>query len=286
LEVPYLIKLLTPAVAVIAVAFAAAILTASHTPTSSAAPALDSEEQAFVNLINNYRAQNGKAPLALNTDLNEAADWMSNDMGVHSYFEHIDSLGRNPTERMCHFGYCYDTWKGENISAGFATAAEVFNAWKLSPKHNENMLQPAYKVMGVGRIYVSGSIYGWYWTNDFAGYLPASGQPTATPSPAPTTCAGDSDCDKWSDTVESSLGTNRTDACSNTTARNDEHPDAWPPDLNDDRIVNSLDAGVFTPRLNARRGQQDFSARLDLNVDGVINTTDIGLLTLVLNDTC
>ena len=40
-----------------------------------------------------------------------------------AYFSHTDSLGRDPWTRMCYFGYCYNTWKGENIAAGYVTAA-------------------------------------------------------------------------------------------------------------------------------------------------------------------
>jgi uncharacterized protein YkwD len=31
---------------------------------------------------------------------------------------------------MCAFEYCYDTWMGENIAAGYSTASDVFTAWK------------------------------------------------------------------------------------------------------------------------------------------------------------
>src|SRR3970040_2369474 len=62
--------------------------------------AMDSEEQAFLTLINNYRAQNGLGALSLNTQLNNAAEWMSNDMGANNYFSHTDSLGRHPFQRV------------------------------------------------------------------------------------------------------------------------------------------------------------------------------------------
>ena len=58
--------------------------------------AQDSEEQAFLTLINSYRTQNGLGTLSLNTQLNNAADWMSVDMGANNYFSHTDSLGRDP----------------------------------------------------------------------------------------------------------------------------------------------------------------------------------------------
>jgi|FLYL01.1.fsa_nt_gi uncharacterized protein YkwD len=87
------------------------------TPQAGADPAIDSEEQLFLDLLNSYRAQNGRVALQLDAKLNNAADWMSNDMGVNRYFSHTDSLGRDPFVRMCDFGYCYNTWKGENLAA-------------------------------------------------------------------------------------------------------------------------------------------------------------------------
>jgi uncharacterized protein YkwD len=155
---------------------------------TSADPNLDTEEQAFITLINNYRQANGLGPLAIDWEMQGSSDWMSNDMGVKAYFSHTDSLGRDPWTRMCAFGYCYNTWMGENIAAGYTTASDVFTAWKNSPGHNANMLGSNYVAMGISRVYVSGSPYGWYWTNDFgvqSNAAPAAA-PTNTPAPAPT----------------------------------------------------------------------------------------------------
>jgi hypothetical protein len=146
--------------------------------------ALDSEEQLFLTLINNYRQQNGLSTLTSTVTLENAAVWMSGDMGANDYFSHTDSLGRDPWTRICSFGYCYNTWKGENIAAGTSSAQVAFDLWKGSPGHNANMLGGNYNVIGIGRVYTAGSPYGWYWTTDFGGFVPPS--PTATPTPAPT----------------------------------------------------------------------------------------------------
>ena len=174
----------------IAVAVIVAFLAAAHPGPTSADPALDAEEQAFITFINDYRAQNGLGPLAINSELQDAADWMSNDMGVEQYFSHTDSLGRSPWDRMDFFGYSYNTWKGENIAAGYTSAQSVFDAWRNSPGHDANMLSSNYVVMGIARVFTSGSPYGWYWTNDFAGYNPPGPpQSTPTPTPSPTPAA-------------------------------------------------------------------------------------------------
>lgn len=147
-----------------------------------AVAALDSEEQAVVNLINTYRQQNGLNPLQISTTLDAAAEWMSTDMATKNYFSHTDSLGRDPFQRMAAFGYGYNAYKGENIAAGYGTASQTFAQWRNSAGHNQNMLNPNYKVMGIARVYNAASTYKWYWTNDFGGYVDST---ATTPPPAP-----------------------------------------------------------------------------------------------------
>src|SRR5436189_303591 len=101
------------------IAFAAVI--AASALSATPAVALDGEEQAFLGLINQYRAQNGLGGLSLDGQLNDASKWMSQDMCAKNYFSHTDSLGRDPFARMAAFGYSYNTWKGEKLRAGTAT---------------------------------------------------------------------------------------------------------------------------------------------------------------------
>jgi len=131
---------------------------------------LDTEEQAFVALINEYRAKNGVPPLNLSPTLNSAARWMSEDMAANDHFDHTDSLGRNLFQRMADFGYGYDTWKGENLAAGSASATYTFELWRDSSGHNSNMLKRDFVVIGVARAYDPDSTHGWYWTTDFGGF--------------------------------------------------------------------------------------------------------------------
>ncbi len=150
------------------------------------AAALDGEENAFLGLINQYRAANGLGSLSLNTTLNEAAAWMSQDMGVHNYFSHTDSLGRDPFQRMAAFGYTYNTWKGENLAAGVDSAQGAFDLWKSSPGHNANMLNVNFKVIGIARAFTAGSSFGWYWTTDFGGQADPAPPPAPPPPPPPS----------------------------------------------------------------------------------------------------
>lgn len=162
--------------------FAVIALTASlGLLTPQKAEALDSEEQAFLVAINDYRAQNGLGPLELNDSLNNVARWMATDLGVNNYFSHTDSLGRDPFQRMDQMGYNYNTWRGENLVAGTETSAYAFQMWRDSPGHSANMLGANYTVIGIARVYTATSNYGWYWATEFGG---EGGSPP--PPPAPT----------------------------------------------------------------------------------------------------
>lgn len=143
-------------------------------PFTPAVPALDVEEAAFCRSVNAYRAQRGLAPLRVSTSLAKAATWHTNDMAQKNYFSHNDSLGRDPFKRMTAFGYGFGTSKGENIAAGNATAAATLAQWKASSGHNANMLNSAYKVIGISRSYSATSTYKWYWNTGFGGYVDAS----------------------------------------------------------------------------------------------------------------
>lgn len=145
---------------------------------------VDSEEQAFLGLINNYRAQNGKGALTLSTNLNRAATWMAADMGAKGYFSHTDSLGRSPSTRAQNCDY--PSGAGENIAAGgaWSSASAAFQAWKNSSGHNANMLNGSYTKIGISRVYTAGSPYGWYWVTDFG--LVNDGTSSGGSTPAPT----------------------------------------------------------------------------------------------------
>lgn len=160
------------------------------TVDTRAAKALDSEEQTFLSIINDYRAANGLGTLAIDPQLNDVALWMANDMASNDYFSHTDSLGRDPFQRMDQMGYTYNTWRGENLVAGTEGAQASFEMWTGSPGHNANMLGEHYTVIGIARKFNQSSSFGWYWATEFGGQTaplpPPPAPPTATPQPTPT----------------------------------------------------------------------------------------------------
>jgi uncharacterized protein YkwD len=165
---------------------------AATSPGCTVDASIDSEEQAFLQIINQYRQQNGRQPLKLSTTLNKAAAWKSADMANNNYVAHDDTpSGRTWIQRIRDCGYTYNAWIGENIAVGNGSASLTFEQWRGSPGHNSNMLGSNYTAIGIGRAYNSSSIHGWYWTTEFGsysdGYSAAAPTPTATPLPATAT---------------------------------------------------------------------------------------------------
>ncbi len=133
----------------------------------------DSEELRLLQLINQYREDNGAGPLLLSDTLSVASGRHSEDMAKGGFFAHntITSsyypAGSMPWDRMRAEGYDYNTLMGENIAVGCDSAERCFELWRNSPAHNAAMLDGSYRVVGIARLYVGGSVHGWYWTTDF-----------------------------------------------------------------------------------------------------------------------
>lgn len=157
---------------------------------SADATSYDPEELRVLGLINQYRQNNGVGPLILSDTLAVAAGRHSQDMGRYGFFGHDTAAssyypaGSRPWDRMEAEGYVYNTYKGENIAVGCESADRCFELWRNSPSHNTAMLDGRYRVIGIARVAVPGSVHGWYWTTDFGGALdPTSHAPGESNKP-------------------------------------------------------------------------------------------------------
>jgi uncharacterized protein YkwD/uncharacterized protein YraI len=127
---------------------------------------LDSEEIAFLGLINDHRATSGLRPLSVSASLSAAAAYHSIDMAENGYLDHAMPDGTTVPQNMANFGYQVNV-HGENIAAGTDTAAAAMQIWQNSPEHNANMMNGQFAAIGIGRAYDASSRYGWYWTTIF-----------------------------------------------------------------------------------------------------------------------
>lgn len=142
--------------------------TATPTPTVTVSP----DEQTFLDLINQYRQQQNLAPLAIDNQLEQAAQWMSNDMAANNYFGHTDSKGRNYSQRLAAFNF---TAQPQNeVIIAVQSPESAFDTWKNSPDNNLIMLDPKYQVVGIGFASNLNTKYQYYWTIDIAAPMPTS----------------------------------------------------------------------------------------------------------------
>jgi len=157
----------------VAVVLGVGLLMAGLTPTTpaQAAASYNSEELAFVQLLNEYRASKGLPALQLSDSLSVAAERHASDMGKYGFFSHITQqsdwfpAGSTPWDRMAVCGYT-SNWAAENIAGGQSSAAAVLSAWKGSSTHNANLLNAQARVVGIGFVAASGSPCGYYWVAD------------------------------------------------------------------------------------------------------------------------
>lgn len=110
----------------------------------------------MLKLVNDYRAENGLAPVALEDTLTTAARRHSEDQVKYDFFDHstVESdyyaPGSGPYERATQEGYPAEYAVGENIAYGYGSVERTFEGWVNSPSHNANLLNPDWQVMGLG----------------------------------------------------------------------------------------------------------------------------------------
>jgi uncharacterized protein YkwD len=131
------------------VASAAASAIPRHAPTVRLG-------RAAVCLINRQRTRRGMARLRINPRLSRAARRHTRDMVRRRYFSHTSPRGVDMTARIRRTGYLNGPYRwsiAENIAWGgrrLGSPRAIVQAWMRSPGHRHNILNPAYREMGIG----------------------------------------------------------------------------------------------------------------------------------------
>jgi uncharacterized protein YkwD len=99
-------------------------------------------------------------PVSWNAQLEKAAYTHSADMYTNDFFSHIAPNGSRGGKRIAAAGYSWKAY-GENIATGYKNERDVVEGWIKSPGHCKNIMNKAYKEMGVARV-------GNYWTQELA----------------------------------------------------------------------------------------------------------------------
>lgn len=145
------------------------VLSGSAKPSSPAAKGTSpaptgGPTEVVISLVNTERAKAGCPAVTSNAKLAGAALGHSQDMASRDYFSHDTPEGVSAAQRLTDSGYKWSTM-GENIAYGQSSAQSVMTAWMNSSGHKANILNCAFKEIGVGLAYTSGRTP--YWTQDF-----------------------------------------------------------------------------------------------------------------------
>jgi uncharacterized protein YkwD len=123
-------------------------------PTADNVPLL---RASVLCLINRIRAEHGLDPLAVNQQLESAAEGHCAELISADYFAHVAPDGETPVDRIRRTGYIPGPSVGyvigENLAWGtysLSTPQSIVAAWVASPGHLANILESQYKETGIG----------------------------------------------------------------------------------------------------------------------------------------
>jgi uncharacterized protein YkwD len=113
--------------------------------------AADTASESVVVRTNAERSRLGLSVLARSNRLMHAAQIQADQMAAALTLSHELPRARYPTidDRFAAVGYNYFA-SGENVAAGYPSAAAVVAGWIISPGHRANITSTNYNEMGAG----------------------------------------------------------------------------------------------------------------------------------------
>ena len=114
-------------------------------------------ERSTLCLLNAKRRSAGLRALSIRPLLSRVADGYSAQMVRESFFAHQAPAGPDLAARLTRAGYvsraATDWFVGENLgwaTGTLATPRQLVAAWMASPGHRRNILEPAFRDVGIG----------------------------------------------------------------------------------------------------------------------------------------
>lgn len=126
----------------------------------------DGYVQTLIQLINEARADVGRAALTTNQQLMSAAQSHSLDMACNNFLRHSGSDGTWVGDRLLRARYP-NSYYLELIAIGLPQ--DAMNQWKNDPIHWDAVINSRVTEIGVGYVYNKFSSFGGYWTVDMGG---------------------------------------------------------------------------------------------------------------------
>ena len=126
----------------------------------------DGYVQTLIDLINQARADVGRAPLTVNAQLTAAAQGHSLDMACNNFMHHSGSDGSWIGDRLSQAGYPFSYYL-EILAIGLPQ--DAMNQWRTANDHWDAVLNSRVTEIGAAYVYSKFSSYGSYWTVDMGG---------------------------------------------------------------------------------------------------------------------
>jgi uncharacterized protein YkwD len=122
---------------------------------------------AVIALTNDERLKAGCGRLKPDGELARAGLLHASDMVRRGYFDHISPEGITPLDRARAQGFAGGV--GENLAAGYPTAADVVEGWMQSPHHRANILNCDFSRIGVAHLdaMIPGQQASGVWVQEF-----------------------------------------------------------------------------------------------------------------------
>lgn len=133
--------------------------------TNPVFPRIPPEEVDFeraLDDLNNYRQAHGLGTLVYDERLSLASEVHAKDLAQAGIISHTGTDGSGHGDRVQRQGY-YFSIAGENVATGQKSWDDVFDAWKKSPGHNENLLRDDVTEFGLALVYEPTTTYSTYW---------------------------------------------------------------------------------------------------------------------------
>ena len=117
--------------------------------------------QTLIDLINQARAEVGRAALTVNAQLTEAARAHSLDMACNNFMKHSGSDGSWTGDRLSSASYA-NPYYLEILAIGLPQ--DAMNQWRIEKADWSAVLNSRVTEIGVGYVFSKFSAYGGYWT--------------------------------------------------------------------------------------------------------------------------
>ena len=114
------------------------------------------DAKAAAGLVSQYRAAKGLSPVVADATLSRAAEVQARAVAEAGALSHGQFASR-----MDSFGI--KGHSAENLVAGSKTVEQAIVRWKNSPGHNQNLLMPEARRIGLARAASPGAGYEHYW---------------------------------------------------------------------------------------------------------------------------